>query len=108
MPFGKYRWEPIAEIPTSYLEWVIGTCDIERRLRKAIKEELAKRIGRVPEREKSGNGQLVNLKDVVRQWYREMSLRFHPDRDGSHAAMVAVNEGHARLLELCGLTKERK
>jgi hypothetical protein len=35
--------------------------------------------------------------EVVRGWYRQLCLDFHPDRGGTTAAMQAINEAHSRL-----------
>jgi hypothetical protein len=35
--------------------------------------------------------------DLVRGWYRQLCLDFHPDRGGTTAAMQAINEAHSRL-----------
>jgi curved DNA-binding protein CbpA len=45
----------------------------------------------------------VPVKDLIGRWYREMSLRFHPDRGGSDEAMQAINHAHDRLKELAGV-----
>jgi hypothetical protein len=45
----------------------------------------------------------LNCAEAVAQWYREMTLRFHPDRFGSHEAMTAINHAHQRLRQLLGL-----
>jgi hypothetical protein len=37
---------------------------------------------------------------VVQTWYRRMALRFHPDRGGSHEAMLAINVAHDELRRL--------
>jgi curved DNA-binding protein CbpA len=33
-------------------------------------------------------------------WYRGLVLKYHPDRGGSHEAMVAINDAHERLVAL--------
>jgi DnaJ-class molecular chaperone len=38
------------------------------------------------------------LKDA----YREAAMRHHPDRGGSHDAMVAINNLYERLAEILG------
>jgi hypothetical protein len=43
---------------------------------------------------------LVDVQSLIARWYREMAFKFHPDRDGSHAAMVAINIAHDRLKEM--------
>jgi hypothetical protein len=40
---------------------------------------------------------------VVRGWYRELSLRFHPDRGGSDERQLALNVAQDRLKELLGI-----
>jgi hypothetical protein len=42
---------------------------------------------------------------VIKPWFAGLAMRFHPDRGGSHAAMVALNEAHDRLRELVGLAR---
>jgi hypothetical protein len=37
MPFGKYRGEPIEDLPSDYIEWALANLD---SLRTAIKEEM--------------------------------------------------------------------
>ena len=37
MPFGKYRGEPIEDLPSDYIEWALRELD---SLRPAIKEEM--------------------------------------------------------------------
>jgi hypothetical protein len=42
----------------------------------------------------------ANWSDVVKRWFRQMSLDYHPDRGGSHEAQKVINEGYPRLQEL--------
>lgn len=47
---------------------------------------------------------VVEIDDgIVSKWYREMAMKFHPDRGGHHEAMVAINFAYERLKEM--LTK---
>jgi hypothetical protein len=39
---------------------------------------------------------------IVRRWYRDLVMRWHPDRGGSTAAMQMINECHSRLQKLLG------
>jgi hypothetical protein len=97
--FGKYKGYALEDVPFDYLAW----CDRELRdldpwLRRAIAAELERRTGAASN---SGtDGSLANVEAVLGQWYRELSLRFHPDRGGSHEAMKAINYARDRLLEL--------
>jgi hypothetical protein len=46
----------------------------------------------------------ADVRGVVTSWYREMALRFHPDRTlDNGAAMKAINHAHDRLQELLGI-----
>jgi hypothetical protein len=62
-----------------------------------------------PRRRSGAEGAGRNLPDVqgaVKAWYREMSMRFHPDRTlDNGAAMKAINHGYERLQELLGVTR---
>jgi uncharacterized protein (DUF3820 family) len=37
MPFGKYKGEPLSEIPTAYLDWLIGQ---ERMQGKELQDDI--------------------------------------------------------------------
>jgi hypothetical protein len=110
MPFGKHRDKPLDEVPTSYLRWVLRECvNIELWLRMAVVAELALRCGEEPP-PRSGPGAgagryppPIDVRAVVVNWYRQMSLRWHPDRGGSDEAMQAVNYGFELLKKLAGV-----
>lgn len=83
MPFGKYRDQPLADVPTGYLRWLL-TIDIYPTLRYGVEQELESR--------KAGKHKQVPAPAIdVATWYRQLSLRFHPDRGGSKEAMQAIN-----------------
>lgn len=41
MPFGKYRDEPVEDIPADYLEWFLGNVE---RIQPSLQEEMEKQI----------------------------------------------------------------
>lgn len=109
MPFGKHRGKLLGDVPVSYLAWLLRECgNMEPPLRDAVDAELRERMGAEPPRSPSsgvtrdGSHAVIELKSAIRSWYREMALRFHPDRnvgdDGK--AMSAINHGYERLREL--------
>src|SRR5688572_4526888 len=52
MPFGRHRGQPIAEIPSAYLHWLItGPVKLSTGLRAAVAAELSRRGASVPERQ---------------------------------------------------------
>jgi hypothetical protein len=108
MPFGRYRGQLLSDVPTDYLRWCWRTCDLSPWLRHAIEGELTRRCGSRPEPDPSASGAeagaLVRVRTAVQAWFREMALRYHPDRtldDG--AAMKVINHAHERLRELLGV-----
>jgi Putative quorum-sensing-regulated virulence factor len=104
MTFGKHKGKRLAKVPTDYLVWcldAVGTLDAD--LRAAIEQELAKREETPPE-VKSGLKAVSpvgqTLAGDVRMLFRNLALKYHPDRGGSDAAMQALNEFHEELQEL--------
>ncbi len=97
MPFGRHRGQPLEEIPLDYLRWLHDSCDLREPLRSGVEVELdAREWDQSPD-------PLVSTTistDVIATWHRKMAVRFHPDKGGSHAAMVAVNFGRELLLQL--------
>jgi hypothetical protein len=94
MPFGRYKGVPLDQVPVSYLEWVLATCDITPRLRSEIERLLGGRPGRARP-EQPDVGELVGR--VIDSWYRRAAHRHHPDRGGSTVAMQVVNEARDEL-----------
>jgi hypothetical protein len=91
MTFGKFNGADVADIPDSYLEWVLATVEtLQPVLRRAIEEQLSRRAA-VP---------VAMPRDVLKSLYREMSRRYHPDHGGSHEAMIAINDMYSRLQEI--------
>jgi hypothetical protein len=115
MPFGRYRGEPLSRVPLmSYLRWCLRKCDnLEEYLRDAIAEEVRRRGPREDRHPGDAGygaaggttgqaGAVVDLQPIIARWYRELCLRWHPDRGGSTEAMHAVNDAHDRLRQLVG------
>ncbi len=115
MPFGKYKQKSLDEIPVGYLRWLLRECDLDAWLRAAVAAEVRRRGAGPdedghrppgpadPSRSPAGKAAaLVDVRSVVKRWFGEMSLTYHPDRGGSDAAMKAVNHAYERLRELLG------
>jgi hypothetical protein len=43
LPFGQHKGEPLALVPTSYLEWLLRACKLSSGLRRIVVGELARR-----------------------------------------------------------------
>jgi hypothetical protein len=114
MPFGKYKGKRLTKLPTDYLVWCRDKCDsLTEAMRAAIEEELADRTD-APASDEAGEttaaAELPKVPKVsplgqtlagdVRMLFRNLALKYHPDRGGSHEAMRALNEFHDLFQEL--------
>lgn len=85
IPFGKHRGQSVADLPTSYLAWLLEECDLKNNnLKEEIRNTLyfrMKVLNVIPDA-------LPDVKNV----YRKLSMKYHPDRGGSVAAMQAIND----------------
>lgn len=103
-PWGKHRGKHVSEVPRDYLIWALNKADaLEDWQRAAIVLELERRRGTDRPQSSEGERRPVPAREVIQTWYREMSLRFHPDRGGSTVAMQAINHAHDRLKALVGI-----
>jgi hypothetical protein len=116
MPFGKYRGKRLISVPSEYLTWLLANNeDLDADLRKAVEHELDRR-GDAPQKketepteEPGGAAHTVSplgqrLAGDVRMLFRNLALKYHPDRGGSPDAMQALNELHDQVQELLSRT----
>lgn len=77
------------DIPEDYLEWLLENVELRGRLYGAVVDALHRHetFELMPEPEP----------DTVRSIYRELAMKYHPDRGGSTTAMAALNEFYERL-----------
>jgi hypothetical protein len=120
MPFGKYRNKRIGKVPTEYLVWLRDSYSgLTDEVRHAVEQELRVREAEeapapeaVPATTKGGEPVAVRtvsptgqaLAGNVRMMFRNLALKYHPDRGGSEMAMRALNELHDQVQELIGRT----
>jgi hypothetical protein len=95
MPWGKHRGMDLADVPEDYLRWALEHAEV---MGPVLREAIRQRLG-LPTESASNNQIVATVRDCLKVIYRELSLRYHPDRGGSHAAMIAVNHMHERLQE---------
>lgn len=97
MPWGKYRGCSLANVPTSYLCWVLEECDnLDPYLRRGVLSAIADRLGLTcgePTRPPC-----ARCSRLAQEWqtiYSRLARAIHPDRGGSTPAMqflVDANE----------------
>lgn len=80
--FGKYKGWHIDDVPSTYLAYAIEEFSLTPDMQEAIKNELSCRF--------ATNRQLQS--SSIRDAYRRISKKYHPDVGGSHEAMQAINE----------------
>jgi hypothetical protein len=52
------------------------------------------------------NSGALDVRNTVKTWYREMAMKYHPDRRlDNGAAMAAINDSYDRLQELLGIAR---
>ena len=97
MPFGKYRGEPLEDIPQRYLLWVLDNChDLSPTLRRTIEDVLD------IQNEIRPRGVPALPMVVIDPWYRQLAREFHPDARGGPLGMVAGDRAMGLLIALTG------
>jgi hypothetical protein len=84
MPFGKYKGEYIEFVPREYLEWLWDNITLREPLRSAVYREL--------HWEDDEPIYQLDKADRIKQIYRQLAFKWHPDRGGSNEAMQAIND----------------
>jgi hypothetical protein len=113
MPFGKYAGQRLDEVPTDYLLWALGEIGprLDRHglgLHQAIIDEVRRRDGQTDPDTNAWDAGVcgtlpARMQPLIARWYRNLVLRWHPDRGGSTQAMQAVNDAHDRLRQMVGV-----
>jgi len=105
MPWGKHINKPLRDIPSGYLRWILNQSDTDNaELLASVRQELERRGEPLAPPGQSGVSQ--NIHGIVKQWYREMALKYHPDRTlGDSKQMSAINDAYDRLKELFGMSR---
>lgn len=92
MPFGKYVGWAIEDVPTDYLRWCLRTLTrLGPDLRRAMMDVVGEPLEDTPPAGSAGMPRAADVLALVNRVCRAATLRHHPDRGGSVAAMQAVN-----------------
>lgn len=85
MPFGKYKGEELINLPPNYLTYALIEFDLHQELKESMLKILLMHLGVEHLMFKDSN-----LK--VDKVYKQLSLKYHPDRGGGTEAMQAIND----------------
>jgi hypothetical protein len=98
--FGKFRGHRISDVPSWYLSWCHEHLQqLDWRMRDAIRLELQRRSYAAEEQQPDATQLAPRVREIVRNWYRDLARQFHPDAGGSHEKMQALNIAHDELKE---------
>jgi hypothetical protein len=94
MPWGRYKDQPLTDIESSYLAWVLEKCDhVAPALAGAITAELRSRFGPPPPprglRHACPDPTLAV--DIVSAGLKVLARRHHPDTGGDTHTMQQLN-----------------
>ena len=99
MPWGKHQGKRLADVPASYLCWVLEESNADRSLKNAVCKELADRFATTHEQPAAQSCYRCNrVAGELESVFRKASLVCHPDRGGTHDSMQALNEFRDRLV----------
>lgn len=90
-PFGKYKGYDLAELPTSYLAYALEKFELPAELELDLKALLAIRL----------NYKSATLTpELITGTFKDLCMKYHPDKGGSNEAFIAITEFKERLLLL--------
>jgi uncharacterized protein (DUF3820 family) len=87
-PFGKYKGEPLDEIPTTYITYALEEFDLPDELAFDLKVILALRLNLTSEHK---------ITSVKKAW-KEMVNKYHPDKGGTNEQFQAVNDFYQTII----------
>lgn len=128
IPFGKHRGKPLREVPLSYLHWALDNADVLWS-RPTLREAIRGYLGLGPEPSGPGHhaphsppppprgpdpADAARIRAEVesrvraeeatklRDWFRQASLKYHPDRrpGKSAEAQIIVNNEYDQLKKI--------
>jgi len=102
MRFGKYKGFPVEYLPTDYLFWLWREVDLREPLLSAVQCEIQDRADRINQDEEFSSCTAESEMDLgrIKQIYRKLAIKYHPDKGGTTEAMQAINEFYEELKQI--------
>ena len=91
MPFGKHKGTCIDQLPASYIEWILENTDVDGWLRQQLEKSYEIQL--------YGGTNNGDPSHVIKSAFQDCAKKWHPDKGGTHEAMVAVNEFHELIIK---------
>jgi hypothetical protein len=95
MPFGKYKGLMVEEVPIEYLHWLWSNVSLFDPLKSEVHFQIygfdlptANTVNDIPEN------------DEISRIYKQLAMKWHPDRGGTKEAMQAINEFREMLKDV--------
>ena len=92
MPFGKYKGQPIADLPLDYIEWCLDNLELRPALASAFEARIAERHR--PELQfplRVDGKDIPLLRELLKAGRRTVAKVYHPDHGGDLQTMQRVN-----------------
>jgi hypothetical protein len=97
MPVGKFRGQPLTELPDWYLSW-LRRIELYEPLLSAVDAEWRRRLEQESSHPRALPADLTPVaSQLVSAGLRELTRRHHPDLGGEGVAMARVNAAAAWL-----------
>jgi hypothetical protein len=93
MPFGKFKGQPVFDLPYTYLRW-LRTLELHGPLAAAVEQAFQQHLADVDVPPLIGDldcDERQLLDELLRAGYRTLSLKHHPDVGGNPDIMKRLN-----------------
>jgi uncharacterized protein (DUF3820 family) len=95
MPWGKFKGQRIIDLPPNYLTYSLIEFDLPIELRQLMIKVLLQHIDPYNQINSFENIESEKVKNV----YKKLCLKYHPDKGGNTEAMQAINDFRRMLNE---------
>lgn len=91
--YGKHKGQSIHDVPDDYLSWMVKSG--QENIDLAMKE-----LGR---RQSLADANLSMVDRIIKEGYRSLAAKLHPDKGGSASQMQELNGSYESLKQARGM-----